>query len=322
MKKIYLLIGLALPGVAYFGQEADFKLNDLYIPSSPGLILGDKAPASIERPTTPRAFGVSVLNFIKGGAMEVTPFWLTNKPDYTFDDWVNKKFMAVESFNISVASFKENDGYGVAPGIRSQLFRTFTPKSKKSIADKHEHIIELLTATDTSGNLVLDEKAIHQAQDELEQLMAKGIFSVDLAGAMVSTSSSNTFKELSAQKYGAWVNASYIPNKFPLAFTALARYSWTSGNTVAVADTSKLDFGASLSFQKEKFDIAFEYISRSDFSNQKHSDRFALVCNYVYSENIVLVTSFGKNFSDTDNIITTLGLKFGIARERKSLGSE
>src|SRR5882757_6482927 len=84
----------------------NITLNDLYIPDAPGFILSDKAPSSVEKPVTPRAFGISLLNLWQGGAIDVTPYWLTSKPSYTFDQWIDKKFTVAETFNISVATFK------------------------------------------------------------------------------------------------------------------------------------------------------------------------------------------------------------------------
>src|SRR5215207_5684058 len=101
-----ILVFCSFSGLSQNAEPLKVKLNDLYIPGVPGFILADKAPSSVEKPTTPRAFGLSILNLRQGGALEVTPYWLTNKPRYTFQDWVNKKNTTIETFNLSAATFK------------------------------------------------------------------------------------------------------------------------------------------------------------------------------------------------------------------------
>ncbi len=83
----------------------NISLNDLYIPDVPGFVLSDKAPSAVDKPVTPRAFGISLLNLWQGGAIDVTPYWLTSKPSYTFDQWIDKKFTVAETFNLSAATF-------------------------------------------------------------------------------------------------------------------------------------------------------------------------------------------------------------------------
>src|SRR5690606_17014474 len=53
----------------------DISFKNLETPSSPGFILLDNTPSSIERPTTPQGFGVSVLGLFQGtgGAIEFAP---------------------------------------------------------------------------------------------------------------------------------------------------------------------------------------------------------------------------------------------------------
>src|SRR3954464_13184446 len=101
-----IAFGTAVKCYAQSKPVDNITLNDLYIPDVPGFVLSDKAPSSVEKPVTPRAFGISLLNLWQGGAIDVTPYWLQSKPSYTFDQWIDKKFTVVETFNVSAATFK------------------------------------------------------------------------------------------------------------------------------------------------------------------------------------------------------------------------
>ncbi|QIL40005.1 hypothetical protein G7074_12465 [Pedobacter sp. HDW13] len=88
MKKILLFTFTCLA----FYANAQVKMNDLIIPDAPGLILGDKAPSMVSKPSTPRAFSASLMTLAEGGAVEVSPYWLSNKPNYTYKDFITEKF--------------------------------------------------------------------------------------------------------------------------------------------------------------------------------------------------------------------------------------
>lgn len=183
---------------------------------------------------------------------------------------------------------------------------------------KKEEIVNLLTATNDQGEVVIDEEAVKKALVELDELRNKGLFALEIAGAVLGSSDNNSFKRLASTKSGLWANVRWSPAKSSLDFIALARYSWANNsNSKTGRDTAFFDFGISLNFQNDKFDFATEYVRRRDISLKKSYDRFTLVCNYALNENIILVASVGKNFATVDNIITVFGMKFGVSRERE-----
>ena len=73
-------------------------LADLRTPTSPAFTLLGIAPTDIERPTTPRAFAVSLLSALRDGdgsllprdfALEVAPYWLVQRPTLSFTAYSN-----------------------------------------------------------------------------------------------------------------------------------------------------------------------------------------------------------------------------------------
>lgn len=315
MKKLTLLI-TALGIATLCFSQTDIKLSDLYVPTSPGFVLADKAPSSVEKPSTPKAFGISLLNLYQGGAVEVTPFWLTNKPTYTYQDWIKKKNTIIETLNLSIATFKTDTTSNVSAGIRTQVLRIYSKRQLQTLTKKEDDIIGLLTTRDSSGNL--NEKAIQKAADELELIQRKGMFAVEFAAAIVGTSPNNSYKQLSSSKSGVWANIRWSPEKSMLDFTGVVRYSWA--NQVNNSDSAFLDYGIALSYEKKNFDIAAEYVNRRDLSLKENFDRFALVGNYVINDNFTLVASLGKNFAKVDNIITVFGIKFGLGNQKAKIG--
>jgi hypothetical protein len=314
-RKIVLLALAVLAMVRAQAQVNQIKITDLYTPNAPGFVLADVAPTSIDKPVTPRAFGISLLNLADGGAMEVTPFWLSNHPDLTFDQYIRKKTPVLETFNLSVATFRNAGINNVSAGFRTHVFRSYTPEKIRRLTDIKNQIVMALS-TDP-GNI--DTAAIAKSKQSLEDARKRGFFLLELAGAIVGASATNSYNDLASNKSGLWLNARWVPDNSALDFMALARYSWSNNVAGASMDSSFLDYGLALSYAASRFDCELEYIARRDFSMNKNYNRFAFVANYMFTESIIAVASIGKNFNPTGNILTVFGVKFTVSRERLNL---
>lgn len=326
-KNTILLLFCCIVSIKVLSQSSEVKASiaDLYIPDVPGFILSDKAPTAVDRPSNPRAFGVSLLNLRDGGAMEVTPFLLTNKPTYTFEKWLKNKAPVLETFNISAATFKTDSSSNLSVGFKTQLLRIFSKTTQDDILARKKEIVQLLIPKFGPDDEILpltkeDSIAAFKKLAEIEKLKKTGYFSLEIAGAILGESDNNSFKNLSSSKSGVWVNLRWAPSMVKLNFTAVARYSWANNSTPKIGkDSSFFDAGLSLNYEQDKFNFSAEYISRKDFSAKRNYDRFTFVSNYVLTENIVLVASLGKNFTKVNNIITAFGIKLAVARSKLSL---
>ncbi len=322
MKKKYATFAFAI--LAWYSDYAqqEIKISELSIPTSPGFVLADKAPASIEKPTSPKAFGVSLLNLREGGAVEVTPYWLVNHPAYTFTDYFKRKMPLLETFNISAATFKTDTTSSVSIGFRTQIVRLYSNKAQEALEAKRSEIVDLLNVEE-GGFTPRVLEAIEKAKKELSDLKSKVTLNFEIAAAIIGSSTNSSFKDLGSDKSGVWANIRHRPNKFPFDFTALARYSWANNAKPKVgSDSAFFDYGLSVSFQKPKFDLALEYVNRYDLSIKSNTNRLAFVVNYIVYDNIVVVGSFGKNFDKVNNLLTVVGVKFGISNEKASLEKE
>lgn len=321
------------------------ELKDLQTPNSPGFILADKAPSSVEKPTNPRTFGVSLFNLREGGALEVTPFWLFNQAKYTQESFV-KPIPILSTFNLSTATFKTDSSSAFSIGYKSHIVRLFSKVVKKNLKQ-----LEIDGAT-ISGIATLDslqivnlndsqlillggasyklmsnsekEKIIKKAIDSLKERInvarVKPFFQTELAGAYLGESKNNSFKKLSATKAGFWLNFHFKPEKFPLDILVLTRYSWNIGESEKLAkDSAYFDFGLGLSFENKKFDLHLEYVNRQDIIFHQNYNRLVFVMNYQILDEVTLVGSFGKNFDNVNNIFTVIGTKIGISKAKLKL---
>ncbi|MBL7911965.1 MAG: hypothetical protein JNJ41_12980 [Bacteroidia bacterium] len=81
------------------GQEKEVNLNQLLAPSSPAFNLLGISPETIERPTNPTDFALSLNNASQNlstipsnYAMEVAPFWLLNAKKMRWENFIGTKF--------------------------------------------------------------------------------------------------------------------------------------------------------------------------------------------------------------------------------------
>jgi len=314
MHKIFILslVLLCLKNQPF--AQVDIKISELSIPTSPGLVLADKSPASIEKPTNPKAFGISLLNLREGGAVEVTPFWLVNHSAFSFEDYFKKRFPIISTFNLSGATFKTDSTSVLSLGFRTQIVRIYSKNRQDAILSIKKKIVDILASEEIDQKTLND---IESARKELNGEKSKVTFNIEIAAAFLGSSTNSSFKNLSSDKSGVWANIRYRPNTFPLDLTALTRYSWANNASPKMSkDSAFFDYGLSLSYQKTKFDISLEYINRSDLSINSSSDRFAIIANYALSENIIIVGSFGKNFENVGNILSVIGVKLGFSNEK------
>jgi hypothetical protein len=99
-------------------------LQDLKTPASPAFQLLGIAPTDVERPTTPRAFAVSLLSALQQGnnvlpngfAMEVAPYWLVPHDRLEFSTYLDPGIAQSirQTFTVSLAGSKITSGTDAA----------------------------------------------------------------------------------------------------------------------------------------------------------------------------------------------------------------
>lgn len=310
MKNRLLFLAIFI-NFAYFQiancQNKDLKISDLQTPVSPGFILLDQAPASVDNPTNPKALVLSLLNLKNGGAIEIAPYWLIKKltDELTFDSYIKNKTPIAQTFSISVATLKtENMGTNVSAGFRITPFRSYN-KSILRKADSLENELASLT------NL----QRINELRDQIVKEKQKPAFIMQIAGAVAGQSKTNSFSDLYTNRSGIWANAHW--NKTDnFGLTILARYINNNALVLTSFSGSYADIGFSLNYDLDNFSLNAEGIFRKDNNVlNTNTKRLAIVSNYRLKDNLYLVGTFGRNFQKKDNIIALLGVNVGISKD-------
>ena len=367
MKKLITIsiICLLYTATVYAEQDSTVTLKDLEIPNSPGFILLDKTPTSIERPNSSKAFMLSVVNsfsenkgFPQNYAVEFTPFWFLKHPDMTFLKYVgyNKiKDRQMIFNNIKKGSFSfayitttdsvtKNQVNNLSLSFRTNFIsikskidiedlRNANKKLIEKLKDQNDRLVKYIGDLMLSvNNPTLYDQKVREfyAAEELrnkeekneisEILKRRAVFAIDGAVAINTFILDNNYSANHFGRFGAWLTLNYSQvldkkdkDKSYLNLYALGRYL-SDGTTLKnneYISQNFYDFGGKLELEFKKLSVAYEYIYRiNDISNTFRSNG---IVKYKISDQLYLTGAFGKNFGDNNNLISLLGLNWGLS---------
>jgi hypothetical protein len=287
--------------------------QNLETPTSPGFILLDQAPSSIEKPTTPQGLGLSLLGLQKnGGALEVAPFWLILHPNLTAEKMYNNKFPVLYNLSFSIASINTDSSDYYAGGIKTTLFQVNDKKKILKLDSlKKEIIIEL------SKGQEMDTLKIERLRKEYVGIVVKPVLTIDFAAAIGGSSATNSFSDTEFNRWAAWLSFNWRPDAKDFYVTVLTRYLNSEKYGEDMVNADLVDIGSRLNYDISKFCLSLEYLQRMNLTVNNFNDyRVAIIGSYKLSDNIYITSTFGKNFSEVNNIIALAGINFGFSKNK------
>ena len=323
-----------------FAQENTIKLKDLELPNAPAFTILDYTPTVISAPTTPQSLTLSLINATSTSsgiptnyALEFNPYLLflgkNNKiSDYFKNEDKFDNFNPIKNLSFSLASVKNENIQNLSFGVRTNLY-SINRKEKKEVLKNLKNIVNKtkntfltkkskLTNTE-SLDLENEKKIIYEELDTI--INSKPVFSVDVAAAYNHFFDKNEYRSGKTGRYGAWLTfyGNFIFKKIKNSFLSFYQYSRYLVNNMTFdpalnqyLNTKDLDIGAKIEFQYDRFSMGYEYINRT---NQKENFRSVGNLKYKINSKITLNGGFGRNFEKTDNLVSFLGINWGIAAE-------
>ncbi len=328
---LIIMCFLLLPGIA-FGQEekSTIDFEDILIPISPGFILLEETPAVIERPSTPQALGLSLLGIEdESFAVEFAPYWLTDKPDLTALDYYSGKKPIFSNFSISLASVNSDTSSYVSIGFRTRLLEVYSKETRNKLSTMISEIQDTLnlikschpiydpcSKADSTQN-IRASKNLKTQKNEFDDTIEKPILSIDIASALAGGTDTRVTEDITLSRWAAWANLNWRPNADNFYLTILSKYTRNVEFEGYDPDTDLADLGTRFNYDFVPFTVSLEYIQRLNLTEDIYDDyRLAIVGNYKISDSLYLTTTFGKNFTDVDNIIALAGINFGLSKRK------
>lgn len=158
---------------------------------------------------------------------------------------------------------------------------------------------------------------------------APPLLALDLAGGYSTFFTDKTFSNNNFGKLGFWMTLNtgfdFTTEEKPdvekkLNFYAITRYledGTTLDENQEFMRTRNFDVGGKAEVIYNRFSISGEWIYRSN--SVENTFRASGLLAYKVSDKVYVNASFGKNYGDKDNLITFLGLNWGLDSARKSV---
>ncbi|WKL50478.1 hypothetical protein Q1W71_12055 [Flavobacterium pectinovorum] len=293
-----------------FAQDSKVDISTLETPTSPAFILLDDTPESVERPTTPQGVATSFLGAFNGagGAVEVAPYWLAYR-DITAEQMIKKRFPFKQFLSFSFANVKGDSATYVTGGIRARIFQYQNTKRKSDALKLYNEIGEL------SADPIKNHDAIQKKKKEYQKLLSNPSFSINFASAIAAGSVDNSYDNLSFARWGSWINFDFNFSKN--TFNILSRFITNEKLENYEAKADLIDIGAKYSYDFGRLNLGMEYVQRFNIIDDTDEDyRIAGIGKYQLMDNVYLTASFGKNFTDVDNVIALAGISFGYSAKQ------
>lgn len=162
-------------------------------------------------------------------------------------------------------------------------------------------------------------KKAYSILDGLDKVK-KPIFLLDFAAAYTSIFNDNNYKSGKNGRWGLWSTANYNYNfsktkenyfSVYLYGRYLIDYNQYSTKT---EDTKTFDLGGKAEFQFGKFSFAYENIQRL----KTKETRSVGTLKFKFNDKVTLNGGFGKNFENTNNMISFLGINWGFEGENNT----
>ena len=329
------LLAVLLPSVEA-AEKKEPTIDDLRVPVSPAFVLLGVAPTAVERPSTPRALGLSILSATERSgsnipadlALEFTPYWWKSHPDLTFEKYYGigvdgegnprKKSVGstiLETLAFSLATTDLEDQTGV-PGTSAGLgvrFMLLHGKPALELPDKVEALkaiqVEfLLECVPDDPDEPVNEECVARFEGKLREAgraVAKldkerrGVL-LEFAGAWTEDFPDDDTNQRNDGKAGAWLTVSYHGTPRSLTFLGVGRYF---RQQVMTERLNRYDVGARLIWKSDReamppLALSLEYLRRFT-GGEDDTDRLVAVLEYLTPlDNISIIASYGKTFDE------------------------
>lgn len=290
--------------------------------------------------------------FPKNYAIEFTPFWFfkfknMNALKYMgFNGEKARPFSSLKMVSISAASINTTDTLtgktlnNISIGARTTIFKVYSKGFKEKLLKanlaefyklkglsetlKREGATDVLRSKDPEKYKEIEMRILttfEESKDKSsleEVLKAKPLFAVDGAIAYSNFFIDGDFSTRRFGRLGIWTTLNLAinlnkENTQYLNFYVVGRYLSDGLNKDAAGmyfKENSLDVGGKLELELKAFSIGYEFIKRNNDLNNTYRSVGNL--RYKISENLYLVGAYGKNFGEGRNLISLLGINWGI----------
>lgn len=173
---------------------------------------------------------------------------------------------------------------------------------------------------DTIESILNNDKIYQQA---IQSLSVTPLFQLDGAFAFSEAFANNKYKNHRFNRSGFWLNAALSAASLSkakndnLSFIFLTRILWDNVLTDTAVNKftrkNAYDFGGRVDYSIGRFSVSVEHLNRIyTSSGASNSKRTVGTIQYKVNDNLYITGTYGENFGTGNNLITLLGINWGL----------
>jgi hypothetical protein len=245
--------------------------------------------------------------------------------------------------NISLATAKSNieadtlgltkSLYNVAVGLRTTLIQIRNKEDVKELTKlnlKHVTRLSAMMQDPTIKpkdliNIITADTLLMKYNDSIKEIIQrKPVFAIDFAASGAWSFENNNYSSIKSNRFGGWLTLNFSK---PLGYKkenkknfiniyGIARYlndNYYLNENGELSTASNFDGGGKFELEFDKLSISYEYMYRVNFiSETDNTYRSSGMIRYRASDQILITAAFGKNFGEKNNLITQIGVNWGL----------
>lgn len=266
---------------------------------------------------------------------------------------------AIKTVSLSLAYINKTDTLtnkpvnNIAVGARFNLFKIYSKKQRADILDAYKlsvHRLQglnalldqagatptlLVTEPDKYNAIVREVMALIAKKDSVSALKnavnVRPLVALDGALAYSTVFSNNDYSTHSFGRFGSWLtlnfafelNKKQIEKQHYFNLYLVSRYltEGMSRNSLGeIRKTNFFDYGGKLEFEFKKLSLGYELIART--SKYRNTYRSTGNIRFKIQDNLYITGAFGRNFGDANNLVSLLGINWGLMTGNEKLSQE
>lgn len=337
---IFIFIGSFSNNV--YCQDELPPMDELRVPNSPAFNLLGISPNAVNRPATPKAFMLSILDstadsegdFPKNLAVEFSPYWWLSHPKLTFEDFYDKTSFGesiLETLSISLGTTEskinkdgsEIDVTKLGVGLR---FNLISGKAAPGLYEKVKEFREIQEKDclefipvegEVSESQLMKCASLKEKANEIAKYNKNRVgWQLEFASAITYELPENDWDKSDFSRFGSWLTGSYKSTEkdsvlHQFSFLSIGRYIHEDKED---ENDDIFDLGASIVWNSNELplSLSLEYLHR--FTDED-DERLVGILEYIVNDTYSIFASYGKtfdgDFKGDEDLFAIFGINFG-----------
>jgi len=255
----------------------------------------------------------------------------------------NISFASVKSKIVADTNGTSKSLDNIALGLRTTIVQIRNEADKNLLIDLNTKAVTrmadlmsdpMISPADLIEILEKDSALLIYNQEIADVLKRKPQFAIDIAAAGSWSFEDIDYNSVKSNRASMWLTFNYstllnksdrLQNKYLniYAITRISNDNNSLNSEGALSKATVFDSGGKIEFELDRLTLSYEYLFRYNFTDKlQNSYRSSGLISYRAGENILITGAFGKNFGDSNNLITQIGITWGLNSKAQRISAD